>query len=160
MIDDFLSRLERVRQIGPSKWSACCPAHRDKNPSMALWEESDGRVGIYCSALCDWRDILAALGLEASALFPPKPKGRGYVPNTPRPFSAADLLRLLTHYSLIVYMAARDTSEGIPLSDADQQTLFKAVRTFSAAADFAGVKSDSRSINQSESRLEAGGVYA
>ena len=153
MIDDFLSRLEKVRQVGPGKWSACCPAHQDKNPSMALWEEADGRVGIYCAALCDWRDIIDALGLQASALFPEKPKGGKYVQNTKRPYSAADVLRLLSHYSLVVYLAAKDTMQGIPLSEKDRESLLKAVSAISAAAEFTGVKIDSRSIEQSESRI-------
>jgi hypothetical protein len=160
MIDDFLSRLDKVRQIGPTKWTACCPAHNDKNPSMALWEQPDGRVGIYCSALCDWRDILSALSLEASALFPAKPKGGSYTPNIRRPFGASDLLRLLSHYSLTVYLAAGDTMKGRPLSEADHKSLFKAVKVITAAAEFTGLKIDSRSIDESESKLKAGGVYA
>jgi hypothetical protein len=160
MIDDFLSRLELVRQVGPGKWTARCPAHPDKSPSMALWDEPDGRVGIYCSALCDYRDILSALGLEASALFPEKPKGGLYARNTKRPFGPADLLRLLSHNSLVVYLAAKDAAQGIALSDADIASLRKASCAISAAADFAGVKIDSRSIKESEARLTAGGVYA
>lgn len=67
----LLSRLDRVRRVGHLKWVACCPAHDDRNPSLSIAETADGRVllhdfGAGCSAL----DVLGAVGLEYTALFP------------------------------------------------------------------------------------------
>ena len=42
MIGNFLNKLEKV----PGKrghWIACCPAHEDKRPSLAITETDDGR---------------------------------------------------------------------------------------------------------------------
>jgi rhodanese-related sulfurtransferase len=39
---------------------ARCPAHEDKNPSLAICEK-DGKVLFYCHAGCSQRDVLAAL---------------------------------------------------------------------------------------------------
>ena len=37
------------RQQG-EEWSACCPAHDDRNPSLSIREGSDGKVLIHCHA--------------------------------------------------------------------------------------------------------------
>jgi DNA primase len=31
-----LDRLDKVRQLGTHKWTACCPVHDDSNPSMSV----------------------------------------------------------------------------------------------------------------------------
>ncbi len=35
MIDDFLSQLQKVHGRN-GRWTACCPAHGDKSPSLAV----------------------------------------------------------------------------------------------------------------------------
>ena len=67
-IEDVLQRLEGVRPHGAGKWSAQCPAHQDKNPSLSIGEEAD-RILLHCFACCDNRDIVAALGLTMADLF-------------------------------------------------------------------------------------------
>ena len=64
-----LALLENLRKSGDS-WSAWCPAHADHNNSLSVSEGIDGRVLIFCHAGCDTTDIVAALGLELSDLFP------------------------------------------------------------------------------------------
>jgi len=39
-----LDRLDKVKQTGPDRWIACCPAHDDKSPSLAVRELDDGRI--------------------------------------------------------------------------------------------------------------------
>lgn len=68
---DLLSRLKQVRPNGKDKWVARCPAHADKSPSLAV-AEADGKTLIHCFAGCGVDDILAAVGLEMDALFPPR----------------------------------------------------------------------------------------
>ena len=65
---ELLLRLDAVRSRGIGKWSARCPAHQDKNPSLSIGEESD-RILLHCFALCEKRDIVAALGLTMADLF-------------------------------------------------------------------------------------------
>ena len=69
-IETFLSRLEKVRHNGKRKWKACCPAHPDISPSLAITEGEGGKVVFHCFTGCSQTDVIAALGLEFSDLFP------------------------------------------------------------------------------------------
>jgi hypothetical protein len=42
-------------------WMACCPAHQDRDPSLAITDSRDGKVLVRCHAGCDQRDVIAAL---------------------------------------------------------------------------------------------------
>jgi len=66
----LLDRLNAVRQRGDGRWSAECPAHRDKTPSLSIRELDDGRILLHCFGGCDVHAITAALGIELSDLFP------------------------------------------------------------------------------------------
>ncbi|WP_337157957.1 virulence-associated protein E [Pseudomonas putida] len=69
-LDKVLNRLDKVKSAGANKWKACCPAHNDKNPSLAISETSDGTVLLKCWAGCTAQDIVSAIGLELRDLFP------------------------------------------------------------------------------------------
>jgi len=64
---DVLDRLEQVTG-GKGKWVACCPAHQDKSPSLAITEATD-RLLVYCFAGCETSDVMAAVGLNVADLF-------------------------------------------------------------------------------------------
>ena len=64
---DVLDRLEQVTG-GKGKWMACCPAHQDKSPSLAI-KEADDRVLVHCFAGCETSDVIAAIGLNVGDLF-------------------------------------------------------------------------------------------
>lgn len=61
----LLSRLEKVRQRGADRWSASCPSHQGKNPSLSIRERPDGRVLVRCWAGCDVAEVVAAAPLPA-----------------------------------------------------------------------------------------------
>jgi hypothetical protein len=42
-------------------WMACCPAHQDRDPSLAITDAKDGTVLVRCHAGCDQRDVIEAL---------------------------------------------------------------------------------------------------
>ncbi len=42
-------------------WMACCPAHQDRDPSLAITDAKDGNVLVRCHAGCDQRDVIEAL---------------------------------------------------------------------------------------------------
>ena len=65
-----LDRLARVKQTGPGRWIASCPAHEDRSPSLSI-REIDDRLLIHDFGGCDTGDVLAALGLNISDLFEP-----------------------------------------------------------------------------------------
>lgn len=58
-IEDVLSQLHGVRSCGSDKWTALCPAHPDKNPSLSIRQDGD-RVLLHCFAGCSFADICAA----------------------------------------------------------------------------------------------------
>jgi hypothetical protein len=66
-IDLVLSRLDAVRACGPDRWTARCPAHPDRRPSLSIRRGERG-VLLRCFAGCAYRDILAALGLAPADL--------------------------------------------------------------------------------------------
>lgn len=63
-----LSRLDHVDSRGAGRWSARCPAHPDKSPSLSLALGERG-VLIRCWAGCALDEIVMALGLTVSDLF-------------------------------------------------------------------------------------------
>ncbi len=68
-IQDILSRLEKVKASGDKKWTACCPAHEDKKPSLSIKLADDGKVLMHCHAGCTLKDILSAIDLKERDLF-------------------------------------------------------------------------------------------
>jgi putative DNA primase/helicase len=64
-----LARLKKVRAIGDD-FSACCPAHDDKNPSLSVSEGADGRVLVTCHVGCSFDAIVGALGMTKSDFYP------------------------------------------------------------------------------------------
>ena len=69
-VDLFIDRLDgRIRRSGGG-YTAQCPAHEDRSPSLSFREGDDGRVLFHCFAGCAARDVLDALGLTWTDLFP------------------------------------------------------------------------------------------
>lgn len=67
--------LSRVKHKKSSNgYMANCPAHDDKNPSLGIKEESDGKVTLNCLAGCKKENVLEAMGLEMKDLFPQNQK--------------------------------------------------------------------------------------
>ena len=66
----ILGRLDKVRKTGTHKYIACCPAHDDKTPSLSLYLPPDGKYLLHCFAQCDALDVVHAMGLTLTDLFP------------------------------------------------------------------------------------------
>ena len=122
--DQLLSRLDRVKQIGTDKWIARCPAHDDKSPSLSIRELEDGRVLAYCFAGCGIADVMSAISLSLSDLYPdnlsdhmPRVRDRKHW------HAAKEALKALSDDALIVAIAAENVAEGISLSDEDRTLL-------------------------------------
>ncbi len=69
---EVLGRLEKVRPNG-SGWTARCPAHEDRTPSLAIGEGADGQVLLTCHAGCSFEAVVAAMDLQMSDLFADDP---------------------------------------------------------------------------------------
>lgn len=109
-IDRLLDRLEAVRETGPGRWMARCPAHDDSTPSLSIREVGDGRLLIHCHAGCDADRVMAAAGLSLADLFPrdDRAAGHGYapVPRRDRRLDPAEMLASLDQEAHIVYSVA------------------------------------------------------
>jgi putative DNA primase/helicase len=105
-IDDLLSRLNGVRKTGRG-WSARCPAHDDRRPSLSI-RESNGRILVYCFAACSLRNVCEALGIQVKDLFEdsaPPPVRRAPRPQ-PVPFN--DLAGQLKLHADLLWLRAQD----------------------------------------------------
>lgn len=136
MIDALLSRLDRVKRTGPSSWIASCPTRDDKNPSMTIRLLDDGRILLHDFGGASNPDILSALGLNWSALFPPDTKHQARPGR--RPFPAMDVLRAIAFEALVVLAAASAIRQGKPLTRTDADRLAVAVGRLQSAVDVAG----------------------
>jgi hypothetical protein len=67
-VETLLSALDGVRE-NVSGWSALCPAHHDKNPSLSIGVGDDGRVLLHCHAGCSPKAIIEAVRLTEADLF-------------------------------------------------------------------------------------------
>jgi len=107
-VDALLSRLEGVRGRNGA-WSARCPAHADRSPSLSVKALDDGRILMHCFGGCGTDAVLGALGLAMTDLFPQR---LGDFAPRRGVFSASDALRGLALESSVVALAAVDIAEG------------------------------------------------
>jgi hypothetical protein len=124
--DKFLPRLDRVRERGKFQWTAICPAHEDKSPSLSIRVAEDGRLLLICFAGCSAAEIVAAVGLELSDLFPDDPnRDPAFKPRKPR-LDGWTVISLLQHRLSMIYIAADDMIGGKPISEDDLKDLREA----------------------------------
>ena len=133
----LLSHLTGVKETGAGRYLACCPAHLDKNPSLAVREKDDGRILVKCFAGCSVEEVLDAVGLEFDALYPEKLIGHCLHPER-RPFSARDILEAVGNEALIVSVAASTIARGETLVEDDCERLMLASRRLQTAGGYYG----------------------
>lgn len=135
--DNLLQHLNKVKRTKPGNWLACCPAHDDKSPSLSVRELDDGRILVHCFSGCSVEEILGAVGLTFSDLFPEKEIQHGKPER--RPFPAVDVLRAIAFEALVVVVAGSSLLAGQPFTDSDRARLTLAVGRIQAALTAAGV---------------------
>ena len=123
-IDTLLSRVHKLKKTGDSKWLACCPAHDDKTPSLAI-KLADDRILIHCFTGCDVSSIISALGLELSDLMP-ESKRHSRPDNKCPKFNKPELLDRIVEESAILIVAIRQIFKGTQLNDDDMERVVKA----------------------------------
>ena len=129
----LLSRLEGVKRTGEGRWLARWQAHGDRHASLSIRETSAGVVLVKCWAGCSTAEVVAAVDLDMSALFPEKIM-TGCKPER-RPFPAADILRAVSFETMIVSLAAAQLAKGKRLAAEDHERLKLAASRLQAAAD-------------------------
>jgi hypothetical protein len=137
----LLDRLERVKPTGPSRWVARCPAHEDRGPSLSIRELDDGRILLHDFGGCGTDDVLGALGLTMSDLFPKPLPGNGparsYAATHSR-IPARDLLEIISEETTVVAIVAADLLAKKSLSETDWQRLAQAAGRIGRARDHLG----------------------
>lgn len=131
----LLERLDRVHRLGRDRWKACCPAHDDRSPSLAI-RDADGRLLVHCFAGCSTDAVLAAAGLTFADLWPDKPLGHHKLRER-RPFYAGDVLKIISHEALLVFLYAKTLATGKALTDSDQARLLLAASRLNHANEVA-----------------------
>jgi hypothetical protein len=135
-LSEVLDRLAKVRGKN-GRYTASCPAHEDKSPSLALRELDDGRILLHCFGGCSTDAVLGAIGLDMTDLFPEKIDTAAAPVRSP--FSAADLLRIIHMETLIVNICAEDMSQGKALTSEDRERLKLATERICEAQRYANV---------------------
>jgi hypothetical protein len=131
-VNTLLSRLDGVKGRNGS-WSAKCPAHADRSPSLSVKELPDGRILMHCFGGCGTDAVLGALGLQMGDLFPER---LGEMPQRRGDFTAMDALRALAFESSVVAICAADLAEGKQLSDTDAHRAAVACGRITEALEF------------------------
>jgi len=141
MIGDFLNKLEKVKG-SKGRWTACCPAHVDRSPSLAITETDDGRILLKCFAGCSAQQVVEAVGMDLTDLFPSdnninylKANNQGNKP-VRRPFYASDLLKIIQFEALLTSIAAFDLSQGREISTEDRKRLKTALSRINEAVSY------------------------
>ena len=126
--DLLLSRLSGVKNTGCGKWLALCPAHDDRSPSFAI-KQNDDLLLIRCFAGCGYLDVLAAVGLDANALFPDRCPDPNEPRRKPPRFSKAELFDLVVQEAGILALGWNDLLSNSSVPDADRERVQRAYST-------------------------------
>lgn len=138
--EKVLSRV-RYRQTGRDSYVFHCPTREDRRPSCSLRVLDDGRVLIHDFGGDSTADILAAVGLSLSDLYPERIGGQQHgLSAERRPFPSADILRIIGFEALVVLAAATAMMAGETFTDADRGRLIVAVGRLQAALDAGGIR--------------------
>lgn len=142
LIENLISRLDRVKGRNGS-WTARCPAHEDKGPSLAVRENEDGRILLHCFAGCETANVLGALGMDMTDLFPPDSKRREYPvegkPSMKPAFFASDLMRIIHFEALVVQIVAFDIANSKPVNEETRERMLTAYQRIDEAVRYANV---------------------
>lgn len=141
-VENLISRLEVVKGRNGA-WTARCPAHADKSPSLAVREGEDGRVLLHCFGGCSTADVVASISLDMTDLFPPDEKRRDY-PVTGKPsmkpaFFASDLMRIIHMEALVVQIVAFDIANGKTPNAETRERMLTAYQRIDEATRYANV---------------------
>ena len=134
-IENLIGRLDKVKGRKGS-WTACCPAHPDKSPSLAIRMVDDGRILIHCFGGCSVHEVLGALGMDMNDLFPDIGEDKKAMKPA---FYATDLLRIIAFESLVVSLAANSIYKGEQLSEQEMVRMKTASERIREAARYANI---------------------
>lgn len=130
--EEILARVDGVRAHAPGRWSARCPAHEDKRPSLSIRELDDGTTLLHCFGGCDALSVVQAIGVTFADLFPNKLIRRVDHSRRPR-IPASERLELIEHEVGVVFFLASDFVANKSITDDDYKRLVLAYQRIGTA---------------------------
>jgi len=112
------SGLEKVKWHGDHNFSACCPAHNDRNPSFSV-SDVNGKTLVKCFSGCTQEGVINALrdlGLWHSA-------SRDQIDRRNR----SELKESIRHHQQILWLGVAQAKTGQELSELDQAQIKKSI---------------------------------
>ena len=131
----LLNRLEGVRETGSRRWIARCPSHDDRSPSLSIRLADGDTWLLHCFAGFASTDVVAALGLEFSDLYPDRPEHYRAPKRTRIP--ASDLIKIMADEAVTVGLIAGWFLDGREIVEDDWDRLSLAVRRIGEAQSHA-----------------------
>lgn len=132
-VHKLLERLDKVRQERRGQWVACCPAHVDKSPSLAIGEADDGRVLVHCHSGCSALDVITSIGLQWSDLYPETDRNHrslmSHIRTRPKHLELEDR---------VISLAEDAVKSGKKLSSSDKSRLKQAIARGGVSDNFPG----------------------
>jgi hypothetical protein len=119
-MNPVFTNLQKFRPNGPNAWTACCPAHKDKSPSLSIKVTEDGKTLLHCYAGCSAESIVSALGICMGDLFP----DRGDY--DPKEWKRIKHREIYTHEKLILRIYESDKAKGKIISSGDMKRVNQA----------------------------------
>lgn len=121
-IDIVLDRLSKVRGNGKDRWMACCPAHDDKSPSLAIAQQTDGRILFNCFAGCGGAEVVSAMNLDWSDFYNEERKTHASVFGRTQKASNEP-----TYDDYIIAISKSKRSKGERLTQSEKNTELQAI---------------------------------
>jgi len=115
-LSSIASGLDKVRWHGDYKFTACCPAHDDRNPSLSV-SDSNGKILVKCWAGCSQESVIGAfrdMGLWHTASRQQRNR-----------YEHRDLGKDIRHHQQILLLGVGQTKE---LSDDDQSQMKESIK--------------------------------
>jgi len=131
--DNFLDHVDH-RYTGPDRGLFRVPTRKDRSMSGTFRILDDGRLLIHDHGGDSVHEILAAIGLTMSDLFPEPLTGRGKPER--RPFPAADCLRAVALEGTVIAATGAALLAGEPF---DRDRLILAIERVNGALSAAGL---------------------
>jgi hypothetical protein len=107
LVRDALEARDLVPRGPDHKYTARCPAHQDRSPSLSVSEGRDGQALVHCFAGCTAEDVVGALGLELRDLFPADTRRRPPLPQLQPSELPSDVVRQALREHGIDYRCTR-----------------------------------------------------
>jgi hypothetical protein len=117
---EILSRFNKVRKLGSkSAWTALCPGHDDKNPTLSIKLGDKGGLLFKCWAGCTLSEILAGAGLSINDIMPDNPEfKKGQLKQTFPRLSPYEVFQPACYECFVIHTFGMMLRAGKTLSDA------------------------------------------